>query len=83
MLPAEKAEHKTIRPVMADLPEEWLDASTDFTNVRENSFGPFIVKIGRRNEKCWYFLITCLTIRAVHLAVVPDSDTDKCLNAIM
>ena len=68
---------------MADLPEERLDASTAFTNVGVDYFGPFIVKIGRRNEKRWCCLFTCLTVRAVHIEVVPKIDTDSCLNAIM
>ena len=42
---------QTIAPVMADLPEERLDASTAFSNVGVDYFGPFILKIGRRNEK--------------------------------
>ena len=44
-----KGRAQTIAPVMADLPQERLDASTAFTNV--DYFGPFIVKIGRNNEK--------------------------------
>ena len=68
---------------MADLPEERLDVSTAFTNVGVDYFGPFIVKIGRKNEKRWCCLITCLNMRAVHIEVVPKFDTDSCLNAIM
>ena len=68
---------------MADLPEERLDASTAFTNVGVDYFGPFIVKIGRRNEKRRCCLFTCLTMRAVHIEVVTKLDTDSCLNAIM
>ena len=68
---------------MADLPEERLDASTAFTNVGVDYFGSFIVKIVRRNEKRWCCLFTCLTMRAVHIEVVPKLDTDSCLNAIM
>ena len=68
---------------MADLPEERLDASTAFTNVGVDYFGPFIVRIGRRNEKRWCCLFTCLTVRAVHIEVLPKIDTDSCLNAIM
>ena len=45
-----KGRARTIAPVMADLPEERLDASTAFTNVAVDYFGPFIVQIGRRNE---------------------------------
>ena len=68
---------------MADLPEDWLDASTAFTNVRVDYFGPFNVKIGRRNEKRWCCLFTCLTVRVVHIEVVTNLDTDSCLNAIL
>ena len=78
-----KGRAQTITPVMADLPEERLDASTAFTNVGIDYFGPFTVKIGRRKEKRWCCLFTCLTVRAVHIEVVPNLDTDSCLNAIM
>ena len=78
-----KGRAQTIAPVMAGLPEELLDASTAFTNIGVEYFGPFIVKVGRRNEKRWCCLFTCLTMRAVHIEVVPKLDTDSCLNAIM
>ena len=67
---------------MSDQPEERLVASTAFTNVGVDYFGPFIVKIRRRNEKRWCCLFTCLTMRAVHIEVVPTLDTDSCLNVI-
>ena len=41
------------------------------------------MNIGRRKEKRWCFLFTWLTLRAVHIEVVPNLDTDICLNAIM
>ena len=68
---------------MAELPTERLDASTAFANVGIDYFGPFTVKIGRRNEKRWCCLFTCLTVRAVHIEIVPKLDTDSCLNAII
>ena len=74
---------QTITPVMAELPTERFDASTAFANVGVDYFGPFTVKIGRRNEKRWCCLYTCLTVRAVHIAIVPKLDTDSCLYAIM
>ena len=77
-----KSRAQTIAPVMADLPEERLDASTAFTNVGVDYFGRFIVKIGRRSEKRWCYPFTCLTMRAVHIEVVPMLDTDSCRNAI-
>ena len=78
-----KGRAQTITPVMADLPEERLDASTAFTNVGVDHFGPFTVKIGRRNEKRWCCVFTCLTVRAVHIEVIPKLDTDSFLNAIL
>ena len=78
-----KGRAQTIAPVMANLTEERLEASTAFTNVGVDYFGPFIVKIGRRNEKRWCCLFSCLTMTAVHIEVVPMLDTDSCLNAIM
>ena len=72
-------------PVMAELPTERLDASTAFANVGVDiySFGPFTVKIGRRNEQRWCCMFTCLIIRGVHIEIVPKLGTDSCLNAIM
>ena len=78
-----KGRAQTKAPVMADLPEERLVASTVFSNVGVDYFGPFTVKIGRRNEKRWCCLFTCLTVRAVHIKIVPKLNTDSCLNAIM
>ena len=68
---------------MADLPEERLVATTVFSNVGADYFGPLKVKIGRRNEKRWCCLFTCLTVRAVNIDIVQKLDTDSCLNGIM
>ena len=78
-----KGTAQTKAPVMADLPEERLVASTVFANVGVDYFGPFTVKIGRRNEKRWCCLFTCLTVRAVHIENVTKLDADCCLNAFM
>ena len=78
-----KGRAQTIAPVMADLPDELLDASTVFINVGVDYFCPFTGKIGRKNEKQWCCLFTCQTMRAVHIEVVPQLDKDSCLNAVM
>ena len=74
---------QTKAPVMADLPEEQLVASTVFSNVGVDYFGPFTVKIGRRNEKRWCCLFTWLKVRAVYVEIVTKLDTDSCPNAIL
>ena len=78
-----KSRAETIAPVMAELPTEGLDGSKFFANVGLDYFGPFTVKIERRNEKRCCCLFTCLTVSAVHIKLVPTLDTDNCLNAIM
>lgn len=45
-------------------------------------FGPLHVTIGRRNEKRWVALFTCLTVRAVHLELARDLSTDACILCI-
>ena len=62
---------QTMTPVMAELPTERLDASTAFATVEVDYFGSFTVKIGRRKEKRWCCSFTCLTVRAVHIEIVP------------
>ena len=57
-----KGRAQTVTLVMAELPTERLDASTAFANVGVDYFGPFTVKIGRRNEKRWCCLFTCLIV---------------------
>lgn len=42
-------------------------------------FGPILVTIGRRKEKRWVALFTCLTIRAVHLEIAENLSSDACL----
>jgi transposase InsO family protein len=46
-------------------------------------FGPMTVTIGRRHEKRWGVLFTCLTARSVHLELSPSLDTDQMLMALM
>ena len=38
-------------------------------NVGVDYFGSITLKIGRRNEKRWCCLFTCLTVRAVHVEI--------------
>ncbi|XP_062710862.1 uncharacterized protein LOC134288947 [Aedes albopictus] len=53
-----------------------------FTFVGLDYFGPMIVKRGRTNIKRWVALLTCLTVRAVHLEVVHTLTTESCKMAI-
>lgn len=74
---------KPITVEMAPLPEARLAPYfRPFTYTGLDYFGPVYVTIGRRKEKRWVALFTCLTIRAVHLEVVDSLSTDSCIIAI-
>lgn len=70
-------------PKMAELPIARLSSFTrPFTFVGLDYFGPMIVTVGRRSEKRWGALITCLTVRAVHLEIAHALNTDSCIMCI-
>lgn len=53
-----------------------------FTYCGLDYFGPFNVSVGRRQEKRWVALFTCMTTRAVHVEVVHSLNLDSCLMAV-
>ncbi|XP_065080970.1 uncharacterized protein LOC135703620 [Ochlerotatus camptorhynchus] len=70
-------------PRMAPLPlarvtPGWQPFS--FTGV--DYCGPLTVTVGRRSEKRWICLFTCLSTRAIHLEVAHSLTTQACLMAI-
>ncbi|XP_053691385.1 uncharacterized protein LOC128739909 [Sabethes cyaneus] len=70
-------------PQMGNLPPERTTPFVfPFTSTGIDYFGPLCIKIGRRLEKRWVVLFTCMTSRAIHLEVVPFLDTNSCIMAI-
>ncbi|XP_055623054.1 uncharacterized protein LOC129766511 [Toxorhynchites rutilus septentrionalis] len=70
-------------PIMADLPAERLAAYTrPFTHIGVDYFGPMEVVIGRRTEKRWGMIATCLTTRAIHIELVNSLSTNSCIIAL-
>ncbi|XP_062557550.1 uncharacterized protein LOC134222414 [Armigeres subalbatus] len=70
-------------PFMADLPPARLAAfARPFTHIGIDYFGPIEVTVGRRVEKRWIMLATCLTIRAIHLEVAHSLSTSSCIMAL-
>lgn len=70
-------------PQMAKLPSARLGAfQRPFTFVGIDFFGPMLVTVGRRREKRWGVVFTCLTIRAIHIEVAHNLDTSSCILCI-
>ncbi|XP_067306912.1 uncharacterized protein [Pseudorasbora parva] len=70
-------------PQMADLPPERLRLlCPPFYSTGVDCFGPYLVKIGRRNEKRWGLIFKCLTTRAVHTELLNSMDADAFLLAL-
>ncbi|KAL7726355.1 hypothetical protein ACLKA6_001572 [Drosophila palustris] len=67
-------------PEMGNLPQERLSPHTPpFTYTGVDYFGPIDIIVGRRHEKRWGVLFTCLTMRAVHLEIATSLSTDSFL----
>ncbi|XP_058811010.1 uncharacterized protein LOC131675893 [Topomyia yanbarensis] len=70
-------------PRMAPLPiQRLIPYQRPFSYVGVDYLGPFEVVVGRRKEKRWIVLFTCLVIRAIHLEVACSLTTQACLMAI-
>ncbi|XP_055605041.1 uncharacterized protein LOC129753269 [Uranotaenia lowii] len=70
-------------PAMASLPSSRLAAfARPFTYAGVDYFGPMSVVVGRRVEKRWGVLITCLVIRAVHIEIAHSLNTSSCILAL-
>ncbi|XP_075170124.1 uncharacterized protein LOC142242433 [Haematobia irritans] len=70
-------------PQMALLPQARLAAfERPFTYTGIDYFGPLSVSVGRRCEKRWGVIFTCLTTRAIHIEVAHSLDTNSSIIAL-
>ncbi|XP_057367086.1 uncharacterized protein LOC130688116 [Daphnia carinata] len=81
--PCKRTSAKPSPPLMASLPVHRLTPHlTACTYTGIDYFGPLTVRVGgrgRRHEKRWVSLFTCLTTRAVHLEVANGLSMEKFL----
>ncbi|XP_063629855.1 uncharacterized protein LOC134801251 [Cydia splendana] len=74
---------KQFQPVTGDLPEARLGHHRrPFTFTGLDYFGPIQVTVGRRREKRYVALYTCLVVRAVHLEIVDSLTTDSAIMSL-
>ncbi|XP_036344587.1 uncharacterized protein LOC118753817 [Rhagoletis pomonella] len=68
---------KPNQPMMGQLPVDRITPFVrPFTYTGVDLFGPLNVTIGRRKEKRWGVIFTCLTVRAAHIELATDLSTD-------
>jgi len=67
---------------MADLPPERLTTEGPFTFTGLDMFVPFYIKDGRKENKRFVALFTCLSSRAIHLESTIKIDTDSFIQAL-
>lgn len=74
---------KPVYPEMGNLPKYRLAAfEPPFTYTGVDMFGPVEVTVGRRHEKRWGMLLTCMVTRAIHLEVTAGISGDETMLAL-
>ncbi|XP_059045880.1 uncharacterized protein LOC131841577 [Achroia grisella] len=68
---------------MADLPAARLQHNRrPFSYTGVDFFGPIEVTVGRRRQKRYCMLFTCLTVRAIHMELTEDLSSDSAIMAL-
>jgi len=74
---------KPATPMMGDLPPARLNKNVrPFTSVGMDYFGPISIKFGKKIEKRYGVLFTCMSTRAINLELALSLSTDSCILAI-
>ena len=74
---------KPCDPEMGLLPAARVNKGTrPFLTVGADFFGPLYVTVGRKKEKRYGLIFTCMNMRAIHVELTEHLTTDSTLNAI-
>ena len=77
-----KYQGKPMTQLMSDLPASRVKGDVPpFTHVGVDYFGPFNITHGRKSEKRYGVIFTCMSSRAIHIEIAPSLSTDSFLNA--
>ncbi|XP_043222648.1 uncharacterized protein LOC122381925 [Amphibalanus amphitrite] len=78
-----KIQGSVVTQQMSNLPEDRTAPDSGvFSRVGTDYFGPFYVKVGRKQMKRYCVLFTCLATRAIHIEVCETLDTSSFINAL-
>ena len=72
-----KLRGKVCQQKMGNLPADRLSEEPPFTYCGVDMFGPFFVKDGRKAQKKYGAMFTCLSSRAVHIEATSNLTTDS------
>ena len=64
------------------LPSARLAPAAPFTYVGIDYFGPFLIKEGRKEKKCYGVVFACLASRAIHVELASSLDTAACIQSV-
>ena len=67
---------------MANLPKSRVESAPPFTYSAVDYFGPWYVKLGRKEVKRYGALFTCMASRSVRIEVAHSLETDSFLQAL-
>ncbi|XP_058789847.1 uncharacterized protein LOC131663444 [Phymastichus coffea] len=78
-----KQRGKAVNPPMAALPAcRVAYRRLIFLHCGIDYFGPMVIKVGRRREKRWGVLFTCMTTRAIHIELAESLNADSAIRAL-
>ena len=77
-----KLRGRFVSQLMSDLPADRVEPAPPFTFVCCDCFGPFLIKVGRKELKRYGLIFVCQSSRAIHIEVLDSLSTDSFINGL-